>query len=57
METPSSSLQQNPGVVCFSGPGTYTVSLTASNVNGTNTTTQVITVNPSPIAVAGTSTQ
>ena len=54
--TPSSSLQQNPGTVCFSPAGTYTVSLTVSNVNGTNTTTQVITVNPMPVAVAGTST-
>jgi gliding motility-associated-like protein len=45
---PATSTVQNPANVCFATAGTYTVSLTASNAAGTNTTTQVITVNAKP---------
>jgi PKD repeat protein len=46
--TPGSSSQQNPQVV-YNTPGTYSVVLTASNANGTNsmTKTTYITVSPS----------
>lgn len=43
--SPSSSTQQNPSTICYSSPGTYTVSLQACNSSGCHTTTQVITVN------------
>ncbi len=39
---------QNPPAHCFNTPGTYTVSLTATNSGGSNTSTQNITVNPLP---------
>lgn len=49
----------NPGTstqatqtVTFANPGTYTVVLAATNQGGTNTTTQVITVNASPTITA-----
>jgi PKD repeat protein len=47
--TPSNSSQQNPSGVVFSTPGTYTVSMTASNSNGNDmeTKTSYITVNAS----------
>lgn len=48
--TPASSSSQNPGSVCWSSPGTYTVTLVVGNTNGSDTTTQVITVNPLPTA-------
>ncbi len=51
--TPASSTQQNPGTVCWSVPGTYTVTLIVSNASGTDTTSQTIVVNPSPVAVTG----
>lgn len=46
---PSSSTAQNPSVV-YSTPGTYSVTLTASNPAGSNTATQInyITVNTVP---------
>jgi len=47
--TPASSSSQSPGSVCFSGSGTYTVTLTACNSNGCNTTTQNITVMNNPV--------
>ncbi len=49
--TPGSSTQQNPTVV-YSTPGTYSVTLVASNSAGGNTVTQTnyITVNPGPTA-------
>ncbi len=46
--SPATSTVQNPTNVQFSVPGTYTVSLTASNSGGSNTTSQTITVNPLP---------
>lgn len=51
--TPPTSTAQNPGSVCWTTPGNYTVSLTVTNVNGSSTTTQVITVNTPPTANAG----
>jgi len=49
--TPSSSAEENPLVV-YSTPGTYSVTLVASNSAGSNTATQTnyITVNPGPTA-------
>ena len=46
---PSTSTQQNPSVV-YNTPGTYPVTLVATNANGTNTSTQTdfITITPSP---------
>jgi PKD repeat protein len=44
---PSSSTQQNPTVM-YSAPGTYTVTLTATNANGSNTTSSSFTVFASP---------
>jgi lysyl endopeptidase len=45
--TPSSSSDANPTAV-FNTPGNYTITLTATNGNGSNTATQSITVNPLP---------
>ena len=47
--SPSSATVQNP-VVVYNTPGTYSVTLTASNAAGSNTATQTnyITVNPAP---------
>lgn len=45
--TPSTSTVANPTVV-YSQPGQYTVSLTATNGAGSNTTSQTITVLPTP---------
>ncbi|MCS6980181.1 MAG: S8 family serine peptidase [Flavobacteriales bacterium] len=47
--TPSSSTQQNP-TVTYTTPGTYDVSLTATNAGGSNTLTltNYITVHPNP---------
>jgi PKD repeat protein len=43
--SPLNSTAQNPGAVTYSNAGTYEVELTATNANGTCTTTQNITVN------------
>ncbi|MFN5793752.1 MAG: GEVED domain-containing protein [Bacteroidota bacterium] len=43
---PTSSTSSNPGTVCYANQGTYTVSLTVTNANGSSTATQQITVNP-----------
>ncbi len=45
--TPSSSTQAAPSI-SFASAGTYTVSLTATNAFGSNTTTRNITVHPNP---------
>lgn len=42
--TPASSTAQNPAAVTWSTPGTYTVTLVATNVNGSSTYTMAITV-------------
>ncbi len=47
--TPATSTDTNP-TVTFANPGTYTVTLTSTNVGGTSTATQVITVNAGPNA-------
>jgi gliding motility-associated-like protein len=51
--TPSSSTQQNPTNICYTTPGTYTVTLIVSNTNGSDTTQQTITVTAPPVASAG----
>ncbi|CAN5338658.1 hypothetical protein BH09BAC5_BH09BAC5_06690 [soil metagenome] len=54
--TPATSTAQNPSGVTWSAPGTYTVSLTVSNANGTSSpATAVITVigSQSPPLVEG----
>lgn len=53
--TPASAATQNVTGVVWSAAGTYTVTLTASNINGTNSTTMVITVNPDPVVTASAS--
>jgi PKD repeat protein len=50
---PTSSSSSNPGTVCFANQGTYTVSLTVTNANGSSTANQQITVNPSITVNAG----
>lgn len=50
--TPGSSTSQNPSGVTWAAAGTYTVTLTATNASGNNSTTQVITVNPTPTITA-----
>jgi len=47
--TPATSNQQNP-VVVYNTPGTYSVSLTATNGNGGNTVTKTLYINVSPIS-------
>jgi PKD repeat protein len=42
--SPASSNVQNPPTVTWSTPGTYTVTLVASNVNGSSTYTMAVTV-------------
>jgi PKD repeat protein len=46
--TPASSTNQDPGSVCYAMAGIYTVTLTACNVNGCNTTTQSINISNGP---------
>lgn len=50
--TPASASTQNVTGVSWSAAGTYSVTLTASNINGSNTTTLVITVAPNPTVTA-----
>ena len=54
--TPSSSTSQNPGVVCFSTQGTYTVTLAVTNTGGTNSSSQTVTVYNTPNTSAGNDT-
>ncbi len=42
---PSSSTGQNPGEICFNQPGSFTLSLTASNILGSSLATATIQVN------------
>lgn len=46
--TPASSTQQNPQVV-YSTPGTYSVQLTATNANGSNSITKTTYITVSPV--------
>ncbi|HLG02735.1 MAG TPA: PKD domain-containing protein, partial [Bacteroidia bacterium] len=46
--SPGSATTQNVSNVMWSAAGTYTVSLTVSNANGSSTYTQTITVNTAP---------
>jgi PKD repeat protein len=48
--TPSSSTAQTPPAIVYAVPGTYTVTLTASNSAGSSTSTQTIVVNGGPTA-------
>lgn len=52
---PSSSTAQNPSI-SWSAAGTYTVSLVSTNSFGSDSISQVVTVNASPVADAGTDT-
>jgi PKD repeat protein len=45
--TPATSTAQNPTGIVFNTPGTYTITLNASNAQGSCTTTMVITVTAS----------
>ncbi len=45
---PSSYLGQDPGLICFNTPGTFTISLTVTNTFGSNTASQTITVGQIP---------
>lgn len=44
---PATSVIKNPSVT-FATPGTYTISLTVTNANGNNSTSQILTVNAVP---------
>jgi gliding motility-associated-like protein len=50
--TPSTSTSQNPGTVCFSGAGTFTVTLIVSNGTTADTATTTITVSAAPTVTA-----
>ncbi|MBI4929768.1 MAG: PKD domain-containing protein, partial [Bacteroidetes bacterium] len=54
--SPSGSTSQNPTNICYNIPGTYSVTLTATNAVGSNSLTQTsyITVTAMPVANAGT---
>jgi gliding motility-associated-like protein len=52
--TPSSSSVQNPSNICYDAPGTYAVTLVASNANGSSTPysiTNYVVVQAKPIAL------
>jgi hypothetical protein len=51
----ATSTSQNPTNICYNSPGTFAVTLIATNVNGTGSLTKTgyITVNPPPAAFAG----
>ena len=53
--TPASATSQNPSGVVWNTAGTYNITLTATNSLGSNSTTQSITVNPSPTVNASAS--
>lgn len=50
--SPSSSSQQNPGIVCYASAGTYTISLVSCNANGCDSVAQTISVTQPVITVA-----
>ncbi len=47
--TPATSNMSNPSIT-YAAAGTYTISLTAGNANGNNSTSHTITINPLPAA-------
>jgi gliding motility-associated-like protein len=49
---PGTSASQNVTGVIWNTAGTYTITLTASSVNGNSTATQILTVNPLPTVTA-----
>jgi len=49
----STSIEQNPPVHIYRNAGTYTVNLTVTNVKGTDSKTQVLTLTAPPVPVAG----
>lgn len=52
--TPSSSILQNPGTVCFNTPGNHVVQLIVSNQVGSDTATRIIHVDYlAPLTIAG----
>jgi gliding motility-associated-like protein len=51
--TPTSSTSQNPTSICYSTPGTYTVTLIVTNAYGSDTNTIVVSVGTPPTADAG----
>lgn len=50
--SPSSSSAQNPTGICFDNAGSYSISLTVSNSDGTSTFTMPILIHPNPTVVA-----
>jgi PKD repeat protein len=48
-----SSTSASPSNICWANAGTYNVTLTVTNANGSSTATQAITVNAAPVAGAG----
>ncbi len=50
--SPSSSSSSNPGSVCYTTPGTYSVSLTVTNSFGSSTYNQSLTVKAAPTITA-----
>jgi PKD repeat protein len=50
--TPATAATQNPTGIVWNTAGTYTVTLTATNGNGSSNATQVITVNARPTVTA-----
>jgi len=50
--TPATSTAQNPASICYSAPGTYTTTLTATNGFGSSSASQTITVSANPTASA-----
>jgi len=48
--TPSTSLLQNPGLICFNTPGVNTITLIASNSGGADTVTKTVWVFAKPVA-------
>lgn len=50
--TPSSSTSQNPGTICFSTAGTYTIDLAVTNASGTDNATTTIVVSSAPTVTA-----
>jgi gliding motility-associated-like protein len=51
--SPSTSTDQNPSNICFSGAGTFTIEQIVSNSSGADTITSTIVVNATPIIDAG----